>query len=178
MHYTMTIAGVKRDLPICKVTDDLYIGAFVIFGDVELTVKTAEALLKKAPEYDYMISAEAKGIPLIYEMARQSGQNKYFLARKAPKLYMSGVFEVNVHSITTAKEQHLYLDTADAELMRGKRILIVDDVISTGGSLHALETLAAKSTGTVVGCCAALAEGDAAKRTDIFFLEPLPLFAH
>ena len=103
MHYTMTIAGVKRDLPICKVTDDLYIGAFVIFGDVELTVKTAAALLEKAPEYDYMISAEAKGIPLIHEMARQSGQNKYFLARKAPKLYMSGVFEVNVHSITTEK---------------------------------------------------------------------------
>ena len=120
MYHTMTIAGVQRDLPICKVSDDLYIGAFVIFGDVELTVKTAEALLKKAPEYDYMISAEAKGIPLIYEMARQSGQNKYFLARKAPKLYMSGVFDVKVNSITTAKEQHLYLDKADAELMRGK----------------------------------------------------------
>lgn len=119
MYHTMTIAGVQRDLPICKVSDDLYIGAFVIFGDVELTVKTAEALLKKAPEYDYMISAEAKGIPLIYEMARQSGQNKYFLARKAPKLYMSGVFDVKVNSITTAKEQHLYLDKADAlRLMR------------------------------------------------------------
>ena len=144
MHYTMTIAGVKRDLPICKVTDDLYIGAFVIFGDVELTVKSAAALLKKAPEYDYMISAEAKGIPLIHEMARQSGQNKYFLARKAPKLYMSGVFEVNVHSITTAKEQHLYLDVADAELMRGKRILIVDDVISTGESIEAVESSCSK----------------------------------
>ena len=141
MYHTMTIAGVQRDLPICKVSDDLYIGAFVIFGDVELTVKTAEALLKKAPEYDYMISAEAKGIPLIYEMARQSGQNKYFLARKAPKLYMSGVFDVKVNSITTAKEQHLYLDKADAELMRGKRILIVDDVISTGESLAAVEKL-------------------------------------
>ena len=115
----------------------------MIFGDVELTVKTAEALLKKAPEYDYMISAEAKGIPLIYEMARQSGQNKYFLARKAPKLYMSGVFDVKVNSITTAKEQHLYLDKADAELMRGKRILIVDDVISTGESLAAVEKLVA-----------------------------------
>ena len=141
MYHTMTIAGVQRDLPICKVSDDLYIGAFVIFGDVELTVKTAEALLKKAPEYDYMISAEAKGIPLIYEMARQSSQNKYFLARKAPKLYMSGVFDVKVNSITTAKEQHLYLDKADAELMRGKRILIVDDVISTGESLAAVEKL-------------------------------------
>ena len=149
MHYTMTIAGVQRNLPICKVTDDLYIGAFVIFGDVELTVATAGALLKKAPAYDYMISAEAKGIPLIHEMARQSGQNKYFLARKAPKLYMSGVFDVAVHSITTAKEQHLFLDTADAELMRGKRILIVDDVISTGESLAAIEKLVEEAGGTV-----------------------------
>ena len=176
MHYTMTIAGVKRDLPICKVTDDLYIGAFVIFGDVELTVKTAEALLKKAPEYDYMISAEAKGIPLIYEMARQSGQNKYFLARKAPKLYMSGVFEVNVHSITPAKEQHLYLDTADAELMRGKRILIVDDVISTGESVEAVEKLVLAAGGTIAGRMAILAEGDAQDREDIIYLEKLPVF--
>ncbi len=176
MHYTMTVAGVKRDLPICKVTDDLYIGAFVIFGDVELTVKTAAALLEKAPEYDYMISAEAKGIPLIYEMARQSGQNKYFLARKAPKLYMSGVFEVNVHSITTAKEQHLYLDTADAELMRGKRILIVDDVISTGESIEAVEKLVLEAGGTIAGRMAILAEGDAQDRDDIIYLEKLPVF--
>lgn len=160
MYHTMTIAGVQRDLPICKVSDDLYIGAFVIFGDVELTVKTAEALLKKAPEYDYMISAEAKGIPLIYEMARQSGQNKYFLARKAPKLYMSGVFDVKVNSITTAKEQHLYLDKADAELMRGKRILIVDDVISTGESLAAVEKLVEEAGGIIAGRMAILAEGD------------------
>ena len=139
MVYTMTIAGVERNLPICRVSDDLYIGAFVIFGDVELTVKTAEALLKKAPEYDYLITAEAKGIPLVHEMARQSGQNRYFIARKAPKLYMTGVFDVTVNSITTAKEQHLYLDKADAELMRGKKILVVDDVISTGESLAAVE---------------------------------------
>ena len=176
MFYRMTIAGVERDLPICKVTDDLYIGAFVIFGDVELTVETARALLEKAPEYDYMISAEAKGIPLIHEMARQSGQNKYFLARKAPKLYMSGVFEVNVRSITTAKEQHLYLDTADAELMRGKRILIVDDVISTGESLAAIEQLVLEAGGIIAGRMAILAEGDAQERGDIIYLEKLPLF--
>ncbi len=176
MHHTMTIAGVKRDLPICKVTDDLYIGAFVIFGDVELTVETARALLEKAPEYDYMISAEAKGIPLIHEMARQSGQNKYFLARKAPKLYMSGVFDVVVNSITTAKEQHLYLDTADADLMRGKRILIVDDVISTGESLAAIEKLVEAAGGIVCGRMAILAEGDAQTRDDIIYLEKLPLF--
>lgn len=176
MYHTMTIAGVQRDLPICKVSDDLYIGAFVIFGDVELTVKTAEALLKKAPEYDYMISAEAKGIPLIYEMARQSGQNKYFLARKAPKLYMSGVFDVKVNSITTAKEQHLYLDNADAELMRGKRILIVDDVISTGESLAAVEKLVEEAGGIIAGRMAILAEGDAQNRDDIIYLEKLPVF--
>ena len=176
MHHTMTIAGCKRDLPICKVSDDLYIGAFVIFGDVELTVKSAAALLEKAPEYDYMISAEAKGIPLIHEMARQSGQNKYFLARKAPKLYMSGVFDVAVRSITTAKEQHLYLDTADAEMMKGKRILIVDDVISTGESLTAIEKLVEKAGGIICGRMAILAEGDAQKRDDIIYLEKLPLF--
>lgn len=176
MYYTMTIAGVTRDLPICKVSDDLYIGAFVIFGDVELTVRTAAALLEKAPEYDYMISAEAKGIPLIHEMARQSGQNKYFLARKAPKLYMSGVFDVRVNSITTAKEQHLYLDTADAELMRGKRILIVDDVISTGESLAAIEKLVLEAGGIVAGRMAILAEGDAQSRQDIIYLEKLPVF--
>lgn len=176
MYHTMTIAGVQRDLPICKVSDDLYIGAFVIFGDVELTVKTAEALLKKAPEYDYMISAEAKGIPLIYEMARQSGQNKYFLARKAPKLYMSGVFDVKVNSITTAKEQHLYFDKADAELMRGKRILIVDDVISTGESLAAVEKLVEEAGGIIAGRMAILAEGDAQNRDDIIYLEKLPVF--
>lgn len=176
MYHTMTIAGVQRDLPICKVSDDLYIGAFVIFGDVELTVKTAAALLEKAPEYDYMISAEAKGIPLIHEMARQSGQNKYFLARKAPKLYMSGVFDVKVNSITTAKEQHLYLDTADAELMRGKRILIVDDVISTGESLAAIEQLVEKAGGIIAGRMAILAEGEAQEREDIIYLEKLPVF--
>jgi len=176
MHYTLNVAGISRDLPICKVSDDLYIGAFVIFGDVELTVKTAGALLEKAPAYDYMISAEAKGIPLVHEMARQSGQNKYFLARKAPKLYMSGVFDVKVNSITTAKEQHLYLDVADAEIMKGKRILIVDDVISTGESLAAIEKLVLEAGGIVAGRMAILAEGDAQDRDDIIYLEKLPLF--
>ena len=176
MYYHMTIAGLERDLPICKVADDLYIGAFVIFGDQELTVAAARELLKIAPKYDYLITAEAKGIPLIHEMARQNGDKKYMLARKGPKLYMTGIFETSVHSITTAKEQHLYLDTADAELMKGKRILSVDDVISTGESLTALEKLVEKAGGTVVGRMAILAEGDAQERGDILYLEKLPLF--
>ena len=174
--YRMTIAGLERDLPLCPLNDKLQIGAFVIFGDPELTTAAATELLKRAPAYDYLITAEAKGIPLVHEMARLAGNQKYFLARKAPKLYMTGVLEVNVHSITTAKEQHLYLDTADAELMRGKRILVVDDVISTGESLHAIEELVHEAGGIVCGRMAILAEGDATERKDLIYLEKLPLF--
>ncbi len=176
MVYKMKVAGLERELPICRVTDELYIAGFVIFGDQELTVACARELLKVAPEYDYIITAEAKGIPLAHEMARQTGAEKYFLARKGPKLYMTGVFESAVKSITTEKEQHLYLDTADAELIRGKRILIVDDVISTGESLLALEALVEKAGGIVAGKMAVLAEGDAQDRQDLIYLEKLPLF--
>ena len=174
--YRMTIAGLERDLPICPINDSLSIGAFVIFGDPELTTAAASALLERAPAYDYLISAEAKGIPLVHEMARLAGNQKYFLARKAPKLYMTGVLDVKVHSITTEKEQHLYLDTADAELMRGKRVLIVDDVISTGESLFAVESLVKEAGGIVCGRMAILAEGDAQDRDDLIYLEKLPLF--
>ena len=176
MEYRMTIAGLERDLPICKVTDTLYIAGFVIFGDQELTVACARELLEKAPEYDYILTAEAKGIPLAHEMARQAGDAKYILARKAPQLYMRDLFEVSVQSITTAKEQKLYLDGADAALMKGKRILLVDDVISTGESLRALEVLVEKAGGTICGRMAILAEGDAQDRADLIYLEKLPLF--
>ena len=176
MTYEIDIAGLKRDLPLCKVTDDLYIGAFVMFGDVEVTVHAAAELLKRAPEYDYLLAPEAKSIPLLYEMARQSGAEKYFLARKGPKAYMSGVFEVEVKSITTAAVQRLVIDTADAELIRGKRILILDDVISTGESLRATEELVRRAGGIVAGRMAVLAEGAAKDRDDIIFLAPLPLF--
>ncbi len=176
LTHKMTIAGCERHLPICRVTDDLYIGAFVIFGDVELTVACATELLKKAPEYDYMITAESKGIPLAYEMARQAGDSKWFLARKAPKLYMQNIFSVKVRSITTAAEQTLYLDGADAEMMKGKRILIVDDVISTGESLRAVEELVKQAGGIIAGRMAILAEGDAQNREDIQYLEKLPVF--
>ena len=174
--YKMNIAGLDRYLPICPVNEHISIGAFVIFGDPELTTAAAEALLKKAPEYDYLITAEAKGIPLVHEMARLAGNQKYFLARKGPKLYMTGVLEVTVHSITTEKVQKLYLDKADAELMCGKRILIVDDVISTGESLYALEHLVKDAGGIICGRMAILAEGDATKRKDLIYLEKLPLF--
>ncbi len=175
MYHSIKIAGLDRKLPLCKLNDELYIGAFVIFGDAELTVACAEELLKKAPDFDYIITAEAKGIPLAHEMSRQSGK-KYFVARKKPKLYMTGVFEVTVNSITTEGEQKLYLDTAEAAEMKGKKVLIVDDVISTGESLKAIQTLVSEAGAVIAGNGAILAEGDATVRDDIFFLEELPLF--
>jgi len=176
MYYRMKVAGLERDLPICPVNEHLYIAGFVIFGDPELTVACARELLARAPEYDYIITAEAKGIPLAHEMARQAGDSKYILARKAPKLYMRDLFSSSVKSITTAKEQTLYLDGADAKLMEGKRILVVDDVISTGESLKALEVLVEKAGGVICGRMAILAEGDAQDREDLVYLEKLPLF--
>ena len=173
--YHMTIAGLERDLPICPLNEKLSIAGFIMFSDVELTVACAEELLKKAPEFDYIVTAEAKGIPLAYEMSRQSGK-KYLVARKKMKAYMVEPVEVKVQSITTAGEQTLFMDKPELELMRGKRILIVDDVISTGESLRAIEKIVAAGDGNIVAKATVLAEGDAANRDDIIFLEPLPLF--
>ena len=174
--YKLKVAGLERDLPICPVNEHLDIAAFVIFGDVELPTATAAELIKKIPEHDIMITAESKGIPLIHEMARQMGVNRYVLARKMPKLYMKDVFSVEVNSITTAKKQVLYLDGDDKNALCGKRVVIVDDVISTGESLHALESLVEQAGGKVVAKMAILAEGDAIDRKDIIALAPLPLF--
>ena len=176
MHYTMQIAGLTRDLPICPISDTLSIAAFILFGDAPLTVACATALLEKAPEYDYLLTAEAKSIPLIHEMACQHGDETYFVARKGMKVYLTDPLSVTLRSITTQREQTLYLGGADAEKMRGKRILIIDDVISTGESLTAMETLVNQAGGIIVGKMAVLAEGDAADRKDITYLEPLPLF--
>ena len=173
--YKMTIAGCERSLPLCPVNEKLDIAAFVMFGDVELTEKAAAELLKKCPEHDYVVTAEAKGIPLAYEMARQ-GCRRYFVARKATKLYMTHPLEVAVRSITTDHLQHLYLSEEEAEQIKGKRILIADDVISTGESLNVVVKLVEAAGGKIVGCAAVLAEGDAADRKDIVFLEKLPLF--
>jgi adenine phosphoribosyltransferase len=175
MTYEIDIAGLKRDLPLCPVTDDLYIGAFVMFGDVELTEHAARELLKRVPAFDYIVAPEAKAIPLAYELSRQSGVN-YLIARKKAKAYMTGVFAVNVKSITTEGVQTLIIDTADADRIRGKRVLIVDDVISTGESLRAMEELCRQVGAIVVGKMAVLAEGDAINRDDIIVLGQLPLF--
>lgn len=176
MTYEMHVAGLTRHLPLCPLNENLYIGAFVIFGDPELTECCARDLLKVAPEHDVIITAESKGIPLAHEMARQSGAKRYVLARKAPKLYMSNVFTVEVNSITTDHKQILCLDGSDAEFLKGRRVLVVDDVISTGESLRALEALVEKAGGIIAGRMAILAEGDAQEREDIIYLEKLPLF--
>lgn len=173
--YRINIAGVERDLVKYPVNDKLDIAAFVLFGDVEVTEKAAEKLLEICPEHDVVVSAEAKGIPLCYEMARQ-GCREYVIARKSIKVYMRNCVGVNVKSITTANEQKLYLGDTDVEFLNGKRVLIVDDVISTGESLAALEALMNEIDANVVGKACVLAEGDAKNRKDIIFLQELPLF--
>lgn len=176
MFYRLKVAGIERDLPLCPIGENLYIAAFVLFGDVELTEKCARALVEKAPEYDVMLTAESKGIPLVHEMCRIAGDNRYVLARKSVKLYMKDVVKCETQSITTAAKQTLYIDGDDAEYIKGKRVLIVDDVISTGGSLLSLENLVEQAGGQIVGKMTILAEGEAAKRDDIIYLEELPLF--
>ena len=174
-NYKMTIAGCERELPLCEVNEHLDIAAFIMFGDVEITEKATAELLKVVPEHDIVITAEAKGIPLCYEMARQ-GCGEYIIARKGVKVYMPDPISVNVQSITTLSQQTLFLGSDDAEKMKGRRVLIVDDVISTGESLRALEALVEKAGGEIVGKAAVLAEGDAADRDDIIFLHKLPIF--
>lgn len=172
--YTLQVAGLTRELPICKINENISFAAFIMFGDVELTIACATQLLEKVPEFDVIVTAEAKAIPLAYEMSRQCGK-KYIPARKGKKLYMQDPVEIRAKSISTEQEQVLCIDRPDLEYLNGKRVLIVDDVISTGGSLKAMEAIVAESTGTVVGRAAVLAEGEAAERGDILFLAPLPL---
>lgn len=176
MTYEIDIKGLKRQLPLCKITDNLYIGAFVIFGDVEVTEHCAAELLKIVPEFDYIIAPEAKAIPLLYAMARQSNADKYFVARKKSKVYMTNPLVVNVNSITSQYDQTLILSGEDAEMIKGKRMLLLDDVISTGESIRALEELVKAAGGIVAGRAAVLAEGDAYYREDITVLAQLPLF--
>lgn len=175
-YYTMEIAGVERHLPLFKISDNLQIAAFIIFGDVEVTQKSAKKLLELAPEYDIMITADGKSLPLIYEMASQHGDSNYLVARKTPKLYMENVVSSATKSITTEPTQTLCIGQSDMDAMKGKRVLIVDDVISTGETLVSLEKLINAAEGKIVGKMAILAEGSARNRDDIIYLEPLPLF--
>lgn len=175
-YYEIDIKGVKRNLKLFPISENLQIGAFILFGDVEITKHSAKELLKIAPEFDIMITAECKSIPLIYEMARQIDAKDYIIARKAPKLYMENITEVSTKSITTEKVQTLCIGEKEREALKGKRVLIVDDVISTGESLLSLEKLCNEAGANIVGKMAVLAEGEAKDRDDIIYLAPLPLF--
>ena len=174
-YYTLKIAGLERKLEKFPVSDSLEIAAFIIFGDVELTIAGCKELISRVPEFDVIVTPEAKSIPIAYEMARQTGK-PYIIARKGLKVYMRNPLEVNVTSITTQHEQHLFLGESEVQMLRGKRVLIVDDVISTGESLAAVRELVAEAGGKEAAACAFLAEGDAAERDDIIYLEKLPLF--
>lgn len=174
--YCLKVAGLTRELPIIQISPTLSIASFVILGDTELVLAASPLLVEKLPEADVLITAEAKGIPLIFEMSRLLNMRRYVVARKSVKPYMDSPLIDEVFSITTQKKQVLCLDENDAEAIRGKRVAIIDDVISTGESVQAVERLVLKAGGTIVAKAAILAEGDAAKRTDIIFLEELPLF--
>ena len=176
MYYEIDIAGKKRNLQLYEVGENTDIAAFILFGDVEITQHAAAKLLEKAPAFDIMLTAEAKSIPLIYEMARQAGMNDYIVARKGVKVYMENVLSVEVKSITTDHIQHLYLGDNEVSKIKGKKVLIIDDVISTGESLAAMEELVKEAGGITVGKMTVLAEGDAQNRDDIIFLGELPLF--
>ena len=176
MEYEMTIAGLKRHLPLCPINDTTQIGAFIMFGDSEITEKAAAALLKLAPNFDVIVTAESKGIPLAHEMSRQSGYSDYVVMRKGAKLYMRNVIQTEVNSITTDHIQTLCIGEDDEKLIKDARVLLVDDVISTGESMKSMETLVNQVGGIVAGRMSVLAEGDAAERDDIVFLEKLPLF--
>jgi adenine phosphoribosyltransferase len=174
--YELHVAGLTRDLPVCEVNEHLSIAAFIMFGDVEITIAAAQALLKIAPEFDVIMTAEAKGIPLAYEMARQSGKYNYVVARKYPKLYMKNVFSASVRSITTDKEQTLYLSQDEADYINGKRVLLVDDVVSTGESIRAVRVLAERAGANIIGIQTVLVEGEAQGRTDLQYLGVIPVF--
>ena len=174
--YTLHVAGLTRDLPIITLSYDLSIASFVILGDTEIVKKTAPMIAKKLPEVDFVVTAEAKGIPLAYEISKILNLNEYIVARKSIKAYMEEPIEVEVNSITTTNSQKLYLNNQDANKIKGKRVALIDDVISTGQSLKALERLVEKAGANVVAKSAILAEGDAKDRKDIIFLEALPTF--
>lgn len=174
-YYNLKLCGLNRKLPIIQISDKLKIASFVLLGDCELAQKAGYELSKDL-SCDIIVTAEAKGITLAHEIAKNLGMKNFVVARKSIKAYMNDTIEVEVDSITTKNTQKLYLDSEDIEKIKGKKVAIVDDVISTGKSLEALEKLVTKAGGNIVKKLSILAEGDASKRDDIVFLEKLPLF--
>lgn len=174
--YTVDICGKKEPLPVLQLENGPKIAFFNLHGNVRLTEYCAEKLSERIPaDVEVLITAESKGLQLTHCTAHILGHDYYAVARKSKKLYMQDGISVAVRSITTKGEQRLYLSAHDAELLSGKRVAVIDDVISTGGSLEALEELVHDAGGKVVCKAAVLAEGDAQNRNDIVFLGAIPL---
>ena len=175
-NYCLKVAGLERQLPYVDINDEIAFASFVVISDTELVSAAGKQLAEKIGECDVIVTAEAKGIALSYEISRQLGHKGFVVARKSEKSYMRDILETSVKSITTVSQQHLYLDGSDIEKIRGRNVCLIDDVVSTGESLAALENLVNKAGAKVVARACILAEGNAADRDDIIFLEKLPLF--
>lgn len=170
-YFDFEICGLTRKLPYVQISDKLRLASFVCLSDTELVQTVAPELVKRLPEVDYLMTAEAKGICLTYEMSRIMGMKEFIVARKSRKPYMVNPVSHHVFSITTQKDQTLWLDGCDADKIRGKRVALIDDVIATGESLAAIESLAQTAGANVVARAAILAELGAVNRKDIIYLK-------
>ena len=176
-YHTVDIEGFKADLPILTLPSGLGIAFFNLHGDNELTEHCAKKLAERLGDCEVIITAESKGLQLAHCTARELGQRYYAVARKSKKLYMQDGIEITIEaSITTGTPQKLYLSKHDVELIKGKKVAIVDDVVSTGASLSGLEALVEKAGGIIHKKAFVLAEADAADRTDVIYLATIPLF--
>ncbi len=176
--HTVDIKGFKAELPILPLPSGISIAFFNLHGDNELTEHCGKELAKELSDCEVLITAESKGLQLTHCVARELGQRYYAVARKTKKLYMQDGIEITIESsITTGKEQKLYLSKHDVDLIKGKKVGIVDDVVSTGASLRGLEDLVVKAGGIIHKKAFVLAEADAAERKDVIFLASIPVFS-
>lgn len=175
-YYNLKVCGLERKLPFVKLDENTAYASFVVISDTELIERAGEDLAEQANGAEIILTIEAKGIALAYEISRKLKMKDFVVVRKSVKPYVKSYLQDAVHSITTEGEQEIFLDESDAAKLKGKRVAIVDDVISKGESLAAAERLVERAGGEVCSRLAILAEGKAADRDDITFLEKLPLF--
>ncbi len=175
--YAVDLAGVHRELPLFEVAPGVRIAVLNILGDTALVEACAQALAQRlsTTAFDLIVTPEAKSIPLAHALARVTGRG-YIVLRKAYKVYMGETVQTETVSITTGVPQTLYLDEKDRELITGKRVVLVDDVVSTGSTLEGMRALMAKAGATVAAEAAVFTEGDPARWKSIIALGHLPVF--
>ena len=176
--YELKVVGLSRKLPKVKIHDELTIASFVMFGDTELVEKSADHLCEKLftlEKCDYLVCPEAKAIPLTHACARILGVN-YIVIRKSIKGYMSDPISEKVESITTVGEQNLVLDRVDIDKINGRNVAIIEDVVSTGGTIASVEKLLDKVGANVVCRAAVLLEDAGYENPELIYLEKLPIF--